>query len=268
VAPHLAIMRSIAPLLAFFGLILTLESINSLTYAYVLGTGIGTIATILFLHAFWKHLLNGFSWSHAKTILTSAWPFALSSLLGSIMISTDIFILGFLRSAEEVGYYSVADRIMQILYAPSLILATSTLLVFSRLAIQGGGNATKMLRYIFKRIFVFLTPASIVGITLAPVVIVYFFGADYEAAVMPLQILLLTLIFRHASVILGNFVFAHNQQNLFISYTILGVFLNISFDLLLIPRFGIVGSAWATLISQVVISFYLWKKTKYLRQVS
>jgi O-antigen/teichoic acid export membrane protein len=167
VAPHLAIMRSIAPLLAFFGLMLALDSIrqlgfslikamermeiqaglyivtnlaivvfgfaflysspsiSSLTYAYVLGTGIGTIATILFLHTFWKHLLNGFSWSHAKTILTSAWPFALSSLLGSIMISTDIFILGFLRSAEEVGYYSVADRIMQILYAPSLILATS-----------------------------------------------------------------------------------------------------------------------------------------------
>lgn len=309
-APRFAILQSILPLLAFFGLMLALDSIrqfgfslikamermeaqaglyiitnaiivisgfaflyiapsiSSLTYAYVLGTAAGTIATLFFLRKFWGYLSAGINWTLAKTILASAWPFALSSLIGSIMISTDVFIIGFFRSAEEVGYYSVADKIMQILYAPSLVLATSTLPSFSRLVGQGSGVAGKMFRYILKRIILFLSFATIIGIIFTPLAVKLLFSATYEAAILPLQILLLTLVFRYLSVLLGNLAFAHNQQKIFIPYAALGIFLNVSLDLILIPRVGIVGSAIATVISQVVICFYLWGKTVRLRASS
>ena len=42
-------------------------------------------------------------------------------------------------------------------------------------------------------------------------------------------------------------------------YSGIGGLSNIILDLILIPRFGIVGSAWATLFAQVLSVAYLWR---------
>ena len=40
--------------------------------------------------------------------------------------------------------------------------------------------------------------------------------------------------------------------------------MNVLLDLLLIPKMGIVGSAWATLISQSISGIYLWWKLRHI----
>jgi PST family polysaccharide transporter len=245
-----------------FALLILSPSISSLTYAYVVGAGVGTIATIYITRAHIKNILRRFDWRIAKEILSSAWPLAISSLLGSIMISTDIFIIGLIQSPEDVGFYSVADRIMQLLYAPALILATSTFPLFSRLAHINNEGVRAILKRLLYIVRIILIPVTILGILLTPAIIHLFFGQEYSPAIIPLQILLLTLIPRFTSILLSNVLFAYDKQKTLVTFTMLGIGLNIIFDLLLIPTYGIIGSAIATLLAQLISTFYLWQVAK------
>jgi O-antigen/teichoic acid export membrane protein len=243
-------------------------SITSLTYAYVCGAGIGVFATLFVLRKQLRKIKFDFNWLIAKEILSSAWPFAISSLLGSIMISTDIFLIGFFRSASEVGFYSVADRVIQVLYAPALILATSTFPVFSRLANRNNQKIKEIFDHLLKLISLSLIPLVIIGMIVAPFVVTLIFGKEYFGAILPLQILFPTLLIRYISILLSNTVFAYDKQKELLKYALMGIITNIILDLLLIPTFGIAGSAVATLLAQIISVIYLWRKVKTLNSFS
>ena len=61
-----------------------------------------------------------------------AWPFALMGLLGTIMASTDILMLGWLRDAKDVGLYSAAIKPVQTIYAISGIVETTHVVSMSQ----------------------------------------------------------------------------------------------------------------------------------------
>lgn len=238
------------------------RSVNSLAYAYAVGSVIGCLSTIYFLRRYLPALRQGFKPVLAKKILQTAWPFAVSGLLGSVMVSTDIFILGFLRSPAEVGYYSAADKTIQFLYAPSLILATSSFPVFAKLANFEDLEIARIFKRLLHVILIFLVPVTLGGIVIAPALIKLVFGREFADAALPLQILLLTLSFRYASTLLTNAAFAYNRRATLALYTALSIALNIIFDLALIPRFGLTGSAFATLFATLAGGAYLWFEVK------
>src|SRR3989344_4062253 len=105
---------------------------TSFTVSYAIGTSLGMLATFYALREEIPRALFHFSKPLVKEILSSAWPFAISGVLGVLMVNTDILIIGFLGSAEQVGFYSVAVRIVQILYIFSAVAASSSLPIFSR----------------------------------------------------------------------------------------------------------------------------------------
>jgi len=216
--------------------------------------------SLFFCEVIFQVLRFGFQLGLAKSIIITAWPFAVSGLLGSVMISTDIFIIGLLRSAQEVGYYSAVDKIIQFLYAPSLILATSSFPIFAKLAGTDDAKISQVFRRLLQIILFFLIPITLGGVIIAPRLVRLAFGNGYTGAIFPLQILLFTLSFRFVSILLTNIVFAYNKQRTLIFYTVLSITLNIIFDLAFIPKFGLAGSAFATLLAHIIGGLYLWSK--------
>jgi O-antigen/teichoic acid export membrane protein len=68
-----------------------------------------------------------------------------------------------------------------------------------------------------------------------------------------------TLLIVFPSTLFSNALFAFNQQKKFMKFVAIGVFSNILLDILLIPKFGIEGSAVATLISQILTNIFVWQ---------
>ena len=96
----------------------------------------------------------------------------------------------------------------------------------------------------------------------------FVFGAAYAAGGMSLTLLLLTMIVDYPGGVISIAVFAHDHQKSLITASAIGGVANVLFDLILIPRFGITGSAVATLIAQVLTNAYLWyvmKKINYFK---
>lgn len=241
-------------------------SVTAFAYAYAIGTGIGMVATFFTLRKYFSGIFKKFSWRILKYILFSGWPFAISAILAALMIDTDILILGWLRSSEEVGFYSAAHRIIQLLYLLPAILSTSLLPAFSRLA----GKSDEKLRAGLERtlglVYLVAIPMSIGGVILGKEIIHLIFGQEYLAAAAPFQILMAALLVNFPAVILTSAIFTYNKQTQIMRYAAIGGLLNVGLDFIFIPRFGMTGSAIVTVIAQLVANIYLWRamrKTNY-----
>lgn len=245
-----------------FSFLLTESTARSFAYAYALGTALGMAATAWAVRDYLRVCLSRFTRRLVLPLLKTAWPLAVSGVLGLLMLNTDILILSWLRSTEEVGYYSAVNRIVQLLYTFPALLATSVMPVFARLARRDDEIFRKVLERIVSISLMIAIPLGVGGALVSDGLTSFVFGPSYSPGAPSLQILLLTLLFDFPAVILSQALFAYNEQRKLVLYAVTGGMLNVALDLILIPHFGIVGSAWATLTAQVVSNVYLWRTLK------
>ncbi len=257
-----------------FGFIfLTLNpSSLSLAFAYALGTLVGFIAIIIPLRDYFSHLLKNFDPNLIKQILVSAWPFGLLGLMGAVMINTDTIMLGIMTTVEKVGFYSAAQRPIQLLYIIPTLIATAFFPSLARLAhkIKSDAEGIKEFRKLFEQalgiIYMIAIPLTLITIILRTPIISAFYGAEYLPAINSFAILALTMVVIFPATLFANAIFAHEKQAHLISYVLLGIFGNIFFNLLFIPIWGIEGSALSTLINQIIINLYILTKLRKITE--
>lgn len=237
-------------------------TVLSFTLSYVAGASVGAIATLFVVKKFIAGLFSKFSRRLIKQILTSTWPFAISGILGLFMLNADIIILGWLRSAEEVGFYSAANRIIQLLYILPTILAVSILPTFSRLASQDNKKMRLFIERTMTLLLLTALPMASGGIILGKEIMTLVFGVNYAPGAASFQILMATLAIDFSALILSYAIFSYDRRSNLVVYSAIGGVTNVVLDLLLIPKFGITGSAWATFAAQLLSNIYLWRTMK------
>ena len=88
------------------------------------------------------------------------------------------------------------------------------------------------------------------------------FGNEYLPAIPVFQILLLTVLLVFPGSVIGNAIFCYDKQKSLIGYFLLGALGNVAFNFLLIPIWGISGSAISTIITQIISNGFSWRKMK------
>ncbi|MBT9169360.1 MAG: hypothetical protein DDT19_02719 [Syntrophomonadaceae bacterium] len=235
---------------------------KSLAFSYAIGSALGFLLTIRVLWPYFKNLLTYFSKNLLRPIFSAAWPFALLGLSGTIMVNTDILMLNLWRSAEEIGFYSANQRIIQFFYIIPMLLSVAIFPSLARLANTDNEKFRRLLeKSISASLFVGI-PIVFGGLILSEEIINLLFGAQYLPAVPAFKLLLITVLIIFPSYFIGNAVFAHNQQKKFIIFSGLGAFSNVALNYFLIPPFGIIGAAIATLGALILSNIFLWLKMK------
>jgi O-antigen/teichoic acid export membrane protein len=256
--------------ITIFGFVALLRSTSSfaLTAAYAAATGFGFFLIAWQLKSYFRGLLAHFDMKLIKPILEMAWPFALASSLGAIMINTDTIMIGWLRSAEEVGFYSAALRPVQLLYVLPTLFAASLFPTFTKLARQNDAEFTRILETALTVSLLIALPIAFGGIIIGDQFINLLFGSEYQNAILPFQILILTTLIVFPSAIISNAIFSYNEQKKFVTFSSLGAGGNIVFNFLLIPYFGIAGCAVSTIFTQLIANGFIWKKMKEVNRFS
>lgn len=242
-------------------LILGGASAGNLLLGYAVGTGLGLIHIIIKLRAYIEGLLTHFKRSLARTILHSSWPFGIFGLLGTIMINSDLIMIGYFRSISEVGFYSAGQKITQLLYIIPALISTSFFPTFSRLA-RDSENFRKIFEHALTIIFLVAMPLTAGAVILAGPILNLFYGSAYDGGILSFMILASTIFIVFPSVLIANAIFAHDKQREFLWFAVSGVLGNIFFNFLFIPVWGIAGAALSTLINQIIINTYAWFKIK------
>jgi O-antigen/teichoic acid export membrane protein len=238
---------------------------TALAASYTIGSGIGLFLVFAFLLRRLRNLTYHFDRKLVRPILKSAWPFAVMGLFGSFMINIDMLFLGWFRSAHELGLYGAIQRLLQLFYIVPALIATGLFPIISRLAEE---KNTERARDITEKSlaanFLIALPLAAGGIILSRPLLVFIFGPAYTEAALALQLLLLTLLLVFPGTLIANTIFAYDAQKIFILATALGAGANAVLDYLLIPAYGIAGSALATVVSLTLIVGVNWVS---LRQI-
>ncbi|MFH0806555.1 MAG: flippase [Candidatus Brennerbacteria bacterium] len=250
-----------------FGFVVLFYSKTSeaLAVSYVSSAGIGMLASIYILRKEFSYVVANFRKEMVKEILTAAWPVALFGILGSFMINIDIVMLGWLKSAHDIGLYSSGQRIVQILYLLPTILGSSTFPSVSRFVGSGDHERIGMVtERIMSFVLLMALPLVVGGIVLGEPIIAFLFGSEYVAGAISFKILVATTMFVFPTIALGNLVIVFDRQRKMMGYIAITALSNLLLNAFLIPPLGIVGAALATLTVQIMYAFLMWQTSKRL----
>ncbi|MDP3052535.1 MAG: flippase [bacterium] len=239
---------------------------KSLTFSYIASSGLATLLAIFILRNQFSKIFRYFDKKLAYRTIKAALPIAFSTAMGVFMINNDMVMLGWWRTATEIGYYSVGQRIVPFLYILSSLFAGAIFPVLSRFAQQNEKEKEKNLNEkSMASLFLVAIPLVVGGIILAEPIIGLTFGQVYLPGVPAFRVLLATLLWIYPITFLSYLVLAHNQQKKIVKYAIICSLANVLFNVLLIPVWGIIGAAIATFVSQI---FYVFPTWKYMKKFS
>lgn len=169
-----------------------------------------------------------------------------ANIISYLNYRMDMFFIAMFLVPSAVGIYSISVGIAERLFIIPGALAT---VLFPKVSSIGGSEANDFTPKIVRHTFFAMVICSLLLIFLAKPLITFVFGSIFSPAVLPLVILLPGIIaFGIGGVLAADLAGRGKPQ--FAAYSSLACFIsNIILNIVLIPRFGISGSALASAIS-------------------
>lgn len=242
------------PLLTLLGIVVLVvagvKSIGWLLAAY-LGGSVATVA--VGLKVLWPLLSDGDGEkiqpaAYGKAAIGYGYKAHLSNILAFINYKADIFLVNLFMGPAGAGVYVIAVQISERLWLLSQAVSTVLLPRLSQLSSEE--NKRKALTPLIARWVLFVTfLGSLALAVIAHPVIKLVFGVQFTGAVIPLLLLLPGIVVGAASRVLANDIAARGRPELNMYTTIIVVIVNIAGNVLLVPRYGLLGAAIATSIA-------------------
>jgi O-antigen/teichoic acid export membrane protein len=168
------------------------------------------------------------------------------TLAATLHLRIDQFVLSYVRSPTEVGYYGVGVTIVGLLLKISE--ATGTV-VFPRLAASDRREAQLATARVVRHTL-FLTGLGVLGLGIAgPIAIRVLYGTKFEPAIIPMLILLPGALMMSLYQLLTRSFTSDAKQEINIMAATVALILNVALNFLLDPRFGAAGAAMSNGIS-------------------
>jgi O-antigen/teichoic acid export membrane protein len=192
----------------------------------------------------------------AKGLLRDSWPLILSAIAVTIYMRIDQIMLGQMMGNEAVGIYTAAVRISEVWYFIPVAIVASVFPSILNARKQSDLLYNQRLQKLYD-LMVLLSLAVALPMTfLSDWVVVLLFGPAYTDAGLVLAIHIWAALFVFLGVASEKWLVAENRQALSFQRTLLGALVNIGLNIFLIPKFGIIGAAYATVISQAFAALF------------
>jgi O-antigen/teichoic acid export membrane protein len=199
-------------------------------------------------------------------IMTISAPMLMTASMHFFIGQVSIIILGMFRSATEVGYYSVAVRLSTLTVFVLGAINTMAAPKFSELFHEG---KMEELFYVAKKstklIFWTTTPLLVCLIVLGRPLLSGIFGEEYALAYSAMVLLVIGQFVNSISGSTGYFMSMTGHQKVLMNIVFFAAAISLMFNYLLVPKFGIIGAAFASMISLCFWNLYtlLYIRMKY-----
>jgi O-antigen/teichoic acid export membrane protein len=182
------------------------------------------------------------------TFMRDVFPLGLGIALSALYFRIDLFLVEYWRGIGEVAIYNAVFRLVEALRLfPSAILAVLLPIVFGR---PTGGFVLRMsagLALLGVAVTAVLYP-------LVPQIIELTYGPDFLGGIAPFRVLLLAFPFLALNYGLTHAVIGWRGQRAFAVGCAGALAANIGLNAMLIPDWGATGAAWATLVTEVLLT--------------
>jgi enterobacterial common antigen flippase len=176
-------------------------------------------------------------------------------LLGFLLIKSDVLVLRLMRGATETGVYSIASQIVDV----ALILPTTIGALVLASVVRSERPARELLRA--------MRPAALaVGclalgmLAFGHWAILWVFGRPFVGAYPALVLLLPGFVALALQGLLGQY-FASRGFPVFVSvYWAIGLVVNVTTNLLLVPRFGLLAAAGSSSVTYALVFLLMLRR--------
>jgi O-antigen/teichoic acid export membrane protein len=233
-------------------------SVTSFIALYLVQSGLKLGGTFIMYECLSE---NGTSeWSFdldlAHVMMSDAWPLIFSGLSVAVYMKVDQVMLGKIIGEESVGVYATAVKVSEMWYFIPTAIAGS---VFPKI-VSSKENVSEGLHH--KRMQALYDLVSLISyLVIIPVVLSadplmrFTFGVEYSGAAEILKVHMWAFLFVSLGATQGRWLIAENFTRFAMVAAILGASVNIVLNIVLIPKYGGVGAAWATLFSQAASTY-------------
>ncbi|MDQ7989789.1 MAG: flippase [Candidatus Dactylopiibacterium sp.] len=238
-------------------ILLVLNEAPLWTFALALTLDAALAAGALLI-AYRRHrALSRWSWDGetARLMLRETAPFLLASLAMAAFARVDQIMLRELAGDHALGVYSAALPFSLVWQMLAVAAYVSLLPRLSSLRIQDEAMYARRLQQCF---ILFLWCGVLVAATmalLADVLLTHLLGAAYAESVDVLRVHALSNIFYFLGIARNLATVAERRSAIALWSALAGLFVNLMALLLLVPRFGGQGAAWAAVISSACSAY-------------
>lgn len=206
-----------------------------------------------------------FDWHAAKRLLKDSWPLILSGLVLMIQARIDQIMLKEMVGNVEVGFYSVAMRLIE-----SFAFVTMTLKTSFFPAIQNAKkHSVKLYQHrllnFYRLNFLLFLIIAIPLFLFSEKLVVLLYGLEFQPAGVLLSLMAIRLFFANMGVARGVFLISENLMKFSLITMILGTIVNIALNYIWIPKYEGQGAVLATIFSFTVTIFLVdvfYKRTR------
>ena len=234
-----------------------------------LSSSFQAMITLLFLYIFFKNDFKiplRFSYIKLKSILQRSIHLLITSLGIAIYGQVDKMMIGSMLGNEELGYYTSAFTLATIWYFIPQALSNS---MRSKIFNESSNEElyTKDIKILYLITAIIGAAAGLVYLSIGKYLILLMFGEQYLAATGCLMILGWVGLFANIGTAKSIWLVGKKLEKYTKYLTLFGAAMNLLLNALLIPAWGCIGAAIATVISQMSVQIVfplLFKETRPL----
>ena len=231
--------------------------LSAFAWVLVLETATSSLLYAAFYQGKGNTIANwSFDTTRAKLWLFECWPLVLASLAITIYMRIDQIMLAKMLNDHAVGVYSVAVRISEIGYFIPMMLASTLLPSVARSREAGEAVYQQRRQHYFDLSSVLALAIIIPCSLLSGRLIHWLYGPSYQEAAGILLVHIWSAIFVFIGVARGQYLLLEGHLKFSFYATLVGAIINVVLNLVLIPLYGGLGAAWATLVAYAASAFF------------
>jgi O-antigen/teichoic acid export membrane protein len=249
------------------GLVITQAPLVAFVLMYALDNLLAALLLIYLYHK--KVTFSFFEWQVKydvmKSLLKDSWPLILSGIAVMLYMKIDQVMIGNMLGDSQLGIYSAAVKLSEAWYFIPMIVSGSVFPAILNTRKKSRELYLERLQMLYDSFTLFSIIVAFITTFIAPFVVHIIYGVEYIEAAAVLSIHIWAGVFVFLGVASSKYLVAENLTKISFYRTSIGAITNLILNFLLIPEYGILGAAIATLISQMLSSYVLnalFKKSK------
>lgn len=223
-------------------------------YLFSLSTAFDFMIIAISLFIIYKKVGGGklsFSFAKAKKMFSKSKYYILSNLMIIIFAQTDKIMLGHMLGIESTGFYSAAVTCATMTsFVFAAIIDSARPRIFENKKLDND-KYHKNLIQLFSIIIYLSLIQCIVMTIFAPYVIAIFGGEAYKPSIDALRIVVWYTTFSYMGSVRNIWLLAEEKYKYVFAINVSGAIMNVILNIVFIPMWGILGAAFASLVTQI-----------------
>ena len=240
-------------------------SLLSIAVTYLIGLLCAVLVLVVSYQR--KHGIPAFTASYLKIDLGRALPFTLTTVLNLIMFNINILIIAFYLDKQTVGIYSAYSKIVMLLIMVVGMYFNAIYPTAARLYHENRPTFSLLMNISSRLSIIIAGIIFLIGFTGKEHIISLIYGAAYVRNMDVFVVLLFMVVQVILNTVYGRGLLAAGKEQFMLKVMVLFAIVNIALNFVLIPQFGIVGAAFAGLVTEIiafVLQAYYFNKIENL----